>query len=85
MENIQKVNGHDNKITSAVNEAAVAKDGRRVRRNSPIVQAAFPNKEELQLVREAAQANGASVSGFVRMAVVQVARRVLNRHEKGEF
>ena len=72
MENIQKVNSHDG-------EAAPS------RKNRLVLQAAFPNEGELQLVLDAAKANGASVSGFVRMAAPEVSRRVLNRHEKGEF
>lgn len=72
MENIQKVNSHDG-------EAAPP------RKNRMVLQAAFSDEGELRLVLDAAKANGASISGFVRMAATEVARRVLNRHEKGEF
>lgn len=72
MENIQKVNSHDGAASSP-------------RKNRLVLQAAFPDEGELRLVLDAAKANGASVSGFVRMAATEVARRVLNRHEKGEF
>lgn len=59
--------------------------GARVRKNSKVIQAVFPDEGDIEMVERAAKSNGASVSRFVRMAAVEVAKRVLVRHERGEF
>lgn len=50
-----------------------------------VIQSALSDKSELELIKLAADMNGASLSGFVRMAAIEVSKRVVERSERGEF